>query len=299
MSQDKEKMFLKGTDENGKPIHVSRDEWKDKVLPEMIEQTWDDLNMLYSVISLACDNDMPDQVLDAARHAYETDTIAERASTMYSIVLIRNGLYADALKVLEDYIQKEGKTATILSCLARTHKLMGQNDLFSQTLIEAIDLDPNDEIILTWWLENQREGQENPDDKAALLEIAKKDGTWRAQTWLAHMAIENNEKFEAIDFYKQALEKSDACQEAVTLSAMDLVQAGHVIELIDLMEQFYDPVKHEVDAGIHLVQAYIQTGQKIKGIQMLNHVEAKRPELGEQIFKMRQNLANLPDEKVN
>lgn len=292
-------MFLKGTDENGKPIHVTRSEWKNEVLPELLRNTWDDLNMLYSVISLACDNDMPEKILEAAEHAYKSDPVTERAATMYSIVMIRNGRYEEAREILEGYIEKEGKSAMTLSCLARTLKLLDCKELFEKTLGESLALNPNDETTLSWWVESQREGKEEQNDVKALQEIARTEGSWRAQTWLAHMAIEHNDKVEAIDYYRQALENSQACQEAVTLSAMDLVHAGHTIELIDLLEQYYDSEKHEVDAGIHLVQAYIQTGQKTKGIRTLNKVEAKRPDLGEQIFKMRQTLAKLPSEESN
>jgi len=67
--------------------------------------------------------------------------------------------------------------------------------------------------------------------------------------------------------------------------------------MIDLLEPYYDAQKHGPIPGWMLVQGYVATGQKRKGIFTLNKVQDVAPqEMFEQLDDLRKSLAKLPDE---
>lgn len=296
MSSKDQKMMLKGVDENGQPILVTAAEWRSEVLPIMIKKAWDEPSMLYGVITLATDNGMVADVLEAAEHVYTIDTIPERATTMLAIITLRAGNLERAEKVLGDFFDKNDKTAMTLSCQARLLQAQGKDDQAKQSLHDALAIDPNNEIALDGWSAcHLGEGDERI--REALENIAATPGAWRPQTWLAHLAIERKDKSAAVALYAEAVKKSNSGREAVTLAAMDLGDAGYIIEMIDLLQELYNPDEHGVPPGWNLVQGYLQTGQKRRGILMLNKIDGLQPpEMTEAFQKMRQDLAKLPDE---
>lgn len=297
MSEKEPKMMVKGMDEQGKPIMVTPEVWRDEVLPDLIQKSWDDPNMMYGVIALATDNGFSEQVLEAAQHSLETDPIRERASTMYGIVLIRSNQAEKSRDFLLEELKEQTTSAMLYSVLGRAKLTLGDIDGNKEALEKALDLDPNNEMALSWF-EQALQGGEGAEAVVQMLQnVCEKDGSWRAQTWLAHRAIEAKDKATAVDYYEEAIEKSGTGVEAMTLAAIDLLTAGHVIEMIEMISDRYEPETHGADVGFCLVQGYLKTGQKARGILALNQVEGIRPELGEQIMAIRKELAKLPAEE--
>ena len=299
MSAPDQDQMLKAYDENGNPIMVSKDEWKAEVLPVMIEEAGDDPNLLYGVITLATDNGMVKDILDAAQRAYELDAHAERASTMLAVVLFRANQIDRAEQVLADYLDTHGKSSMILSCMARVHFIRNEFEPMLDVLDQALKLDPNNEMALDWLVTYHGEKGDGAAAHKALEGVALIPGSWRAQTWMAHKAIEEKDKSQAVALYSEALKKSNYSQEAMTLAGMDLVAGGHIIEMIDLLEPDYDPDKHGVGPGWSLVQGYLHTGQKRRGILMLNKIDGIHPsQMNDAVVEARKELAKLPDEEV-
>lgn len=293
MPQNKDDRMISGLDENGNPEYTDKETWRTTVLPELKANAWDDPNMIYGVITLAADNGMAADIFDLAERAVEIDQVKERSHSMYAIVLMRAGELERSEKVVDDYAEKFGASSTMLSLKARHYMAKGENEKMADTLLAALKIDPNNEMALQWYSDAMGSKDDQSGKDQVLIRVAGFEGSWRAQTWLAHQAIEKKDKSTAVKMYMEAIEKSEAAVEPVTLAAVDLFHAGHVIEMIKLIEDVWDPQKHGPDAGISLVHGYIQTGEKEKAVVALNKVEGLRPDLGEQLQKIRQEIGKM------
>ncbi len=297
MAKDQSNMMIKGMDEKGQPITVEKEVWRKEVLPELLKEAWDDPNLLYGVITLAADNDMANDVIEAVKRAKELDPIFERGAAMCAVIHIRTGDYDQAEKVLNDYIKEHGKTSTILAALARVFGARGDDSRMNALLKEALSLDPNNESALSWYGKMAQDSGGNKGEEKVYTEVARLSGSWLAQCLLAHKSVEKKDKFEAVRLYEEALKNSNHGQAAVTMAGVDLASAGYVMEMINLLEKIYDPELHGLDAGFCLVKGYLETGQKTMGIITLNKLEETRPEMGEHIQELRQALAKLPGDR--
>jgi tetratricopeptide (TPR) repeat protein len=283
--------------ENGQCNEIPVQQWADEILPQLLKKAWDDANLLYGVISLAVDHGSADAVLEASARAFELDTIPERGSVMYSIVLTRAGKLDESEKVLNDYLAAHGDSDIILTGLAEVQLCREQTDAMEATLRKALEINPNNDRSLQLLVELTGKNG-GPEAEAKMLEeMVGKPDSWRAILWQAHRAVESKDKSEAVRLYRKASERSQYDPEVLTVLSVDLGNAGYVLEMIELLEPHYSPEKHGINPGWNLVQAYLNTGQKRRGILMLNKVEnLDRPELAEMFQEMRQALAKLPSE---
>lgn len=284
-------------DKDGKEVEMTKEQWEKEILPTLLEKAGDNPNMLYGIIALAADNGMAEAVVETCRKAHELDAIPERGATTYAIILTKAGRLDEARQVLEKYISEYGKTDIILTSMARILILSGDIEKAVQALHDALEINPNNEKAVEWLADHYRE-TEGPDaEKKVLEKLSERSGSWRCLIWLGHRDVEAGNKTGAIEYYNQAIEASNSDSDALTIVAGDLLQNGHVLEMIRMMEECYDVKKHGINPGWSLVNGYLQTGQKRTGIALLNQLEdCDRPDLTAHFDEMRKSLAKLPDE---
>src|SRR5699024_3893663 len=112
------------------------------------------------------------------------DPIAERGYTLEAIVRMNAGEYARAQETLEEAMKKLGRTAVLLTNLAKVQDYQERHTLARETLWEALQDDPNFNNAVDWWATLHHEEGGQAAYLAALEQVAALPESRRAQMWL-------------------------------------------------------------------------------------------------------------------
>ncbi|HZR19761.1 MAG TPA: hypothetical protein VFE51_20920 [Verrucomicrobiae bacterium] len=250
-------------DSYGREVFISKESWRHQVLPGTLKSHWNDPEQLYSVIAGALNDGFIADVLSAAERLHEIDPDSVRAACVYGIVLTKLGRLEDAEHLLLGHINKHGQNGSVLTNLAKVYSARNQRQKAEETLWHGIELDPNQDNGMGWFVAIQRERGGETAGKEALKRIATLPGSWRAQLWLARDALQARRLDEALDLYRQCLAGVPKPVPPDLLMQMsgDLGNAGHLPELLSLTEPHFDVHAHGLHVGNNLVKAHIDLGQ--------------------------------------
>ncbi|ADW67362.1 tetratricopeptide repeat protein [Granulicella tundricola] len=253
---------IRAFDEQGREILVPREEWSTNVLPNMILQAWDQPDQLYMVILNSLNDGFATEVIAAAEHLAETDTIPARGACMWGIVLLQQGRLDEAESLLAGFTEKNGEDASVLTNLAKVYAAQDKQELTESTLWRALELEPNLDNGLGWYasMAQERGGDQAAAD--ALERIRQLPGSWRAQLWLARGLLNGNNLDGAKVYYNEALERAPKPIPGDFLMQMsgDLGGHGYLRELLEFTIPHFVPELHGLAVGNNLIKACIDTG---------------------------------------
>jgi tetratricopeptide (TPR) repeat protein len=268
-------------DKYGRELFVGKDEWRTSVLPGAIRDAWHDPQRLYDVIVGALNDGFRENVVDAARRLYEIDTDPVRSACVWGIVLMEEGRLAEAEKVLSDHGNRHGENGYVLTNLAKLYAKRGDQAGAEATLWRALQLDPNQENAVGWFMARHHERGGDPASVAALKRLAAVEGSWRAQLWLARTALAANETPEAMRLYRQCLAQTGrpAPSDALMQISGDLGNAGRVQDVVTIVAPEFVAATHGIAVGNNLLKAHVDLGQIEEAQRILNQLYAlKRPD---------------------
>jgi tetratricopeptide (TPR) repeat protein len=266
--------LIKAYDGYGREMQMRRGDWREKVLLPSLKANWDNPDALYSLIISGL-NDGELQVLEAAsRRLWETDSQIERGHVTHGIVLLRLKRLDEAETVFRDAVNKVGETGTLLTNLAKIEAERGEQSQAEATLWRAIQLDPNLDNGLMWWaaIHKEREGEQGY--VRALANVATLPDSWRAQLWLARHYLQNHDIAVARSLYEEVLAGGRFGNEALMMISGDLGNNGQVPLLVELIAPVFDPQKHDMRAGMNLLQAYLHLRKLEEGEALLSRLYA-------------------------
>ncbi|MDS0524588.1 hypothetical protein NNC19_02785 [Clostridium sp. SHJSY1] len=261
-SQDNETM--EWFDENGKKQVMTKFQWKNEILPNLLNEHWNDANYLYNDIMHSIEDGFQNEVKAAAEHLKEIDEIKERGYTILAITYMKCNLYDEARKVLNDYIYQFGKTGIILTNLAKVY--YAKNDKrYLDTLWEALNLDPNQSNGVLWYATTFRDSEGTEGYINALNKISVIEGSWFPQILIAKEHLTKRNWDQAKKIYESILENYKDKDEVLITISGDLGQAGYIEEMIKIISPIYELGKYTPGTGLNLLQAYFQTKDFEKG----------------------------------
>ncbi len=268
-------------DEHGREVSITRQDWREKVLPASLGMVRDDPDRLYSLLVTAISDGFASDVVPYAEHLQRTDPIPSRAATVLGIVYMESGRLDDAQRLYEGFLAGHGEDGVVLTNLAKVHALKGDGQRAETILWHALEVDPNQDNGLAWHLAMKRERGGEPAVLEALRHIAVLPGSWRAQVWLAEDALQRGDLASAMALYGAALVAAGRPVPADLLMEMsgDLGKAGCLAEALDLAEPFFDPAYHGLTVGNNLIKANIDLGRLEKAALIIDQMHAqKRPD---------------------
>jgi len=263
--------MIEAFDQHGNRLQIERGEYRARVLPGTFKDAWDDADSLYGAIVMALNDGFLAETVVPAERLRAIDPIGERSTTILGIVLMRNNDLSRSEQVLSDYL-KEHHSGVVATNLAKVYDEQGREQESRTTLRSALSIDPNQDNGLEWFAAIAREEGGDEAYLAAMREIAKEPGSWRAQLWIARDFLGHGDAQSAIQIYRQVLSSAEVAQDGIMMISGDLGNHGYINEIIELFLPVFDVQTHGIHVGLNLVQACIESHRKQDGLRICDEL---------------------------
>jgi tetratricopeptide (TPR) repeat protein len=203
---------------------------------------------------------------------------------LLGVVLLQLKDYAGARQILERAIASHGEDAHLLANLARAFDAAGEHEHAQGLIWRALQLAPNDEVALNWYVATNAKGSQD-----ALLEAYRRaaalPGSWRPQLWLARLALDAGDLDAATRLYEEALGRAKPVPADLLMQLSgDLGNRGHTELLVRLTQPRFDLDAHGLNVGNNLLRAFIELGMFAEARKLLEQLYAKqRPDWREHL----------------
>jgi tetratricopeptide (TPR) repeat protein len=265
----------------GREMFITKQQWREDVLPGILKKAWNQPDELYNVIVSTLNDGFWSDVIGAAKHLYKIDPDRSRAACVWGIVLMEEGRLEEAKKFFDHHIAQHGEDGFVLSNLAKVYARQNNNAKAEEILWHALEVDPNQENGVGWYEVIHRERGGEDASHEALLRVAELPGSWRAQLWLARAALKARQLNRALTYYRESLSRVTKPVPVDMLMQIsgDLGRAGHLPELLAITEPLFDPTFHGLQVGNNLIKAHFDLGQFEAARHILDQLYAlKRPD---------------------
>ena len=250
-------------DEFGRPVQVRTEDFRTNILPGGLKLNWGKPDALYGNIVQGLQLNFAADVLAAARHLLEIDPDHERAAVVLAVVLRESGQPAESAAVLESQLAAVGRSALVLVNLAKAQFDLGREAEAEQTLWAGVQLDPNGESGVGWYVARRRDQAGETAYREALARVAALPGAWLPQMWMAQLALRDDDQAGALKLFGEALAHASRPAPALLLQSVtgDLGKKGLLAEALALAEPAYDASAHGVAVGNNMIKLALGLGQ--------------------------------------
>ena len=164
--------MIRAFDGYGREMFISKQQWRENVLPESLKKVWNQPDELYSIILAALNDGFRPDVIDAAKRLYKIDPNQARGTCVCGIVLTEEGRVDEAREIFSDYMAKRGEDGIVLTDLAKALAKQNENAKAEEILWHALELDPNQDNGLGWYEAIHRERRGEAAGHDALLRVS-------------------------------------------------------------------------------------------------------------------------------
>lgn len=278
---DPQERKFRAYDAFGRELLMNREEWLAKVLPQHLQEAWDNPELLGSTIMYSLADGLNEEMIEPAEHLVEIDPNRERSTVMLANVYTQTGRLPDAEYTLKSYLAQHGNSAVVLAHLAKVFAQQNNKEEILPTLWHSLELDPNQDNALVWYTSAMAEKDGDEAGLAALQRAAALHGSWRPQFWLARYALSQKQLEKALSFYDEILERlpRPVPTELLAQISSDLGANGHIAELLHLTTPLFDIEVHGLYVGANLLRANLSSGKVAEARALLDQFFAlQRPD---------------------
>jgi len=269
--------MVKVFDEYGRPFEIPKAAWRTQILLPNLDKKRNDPEALYNLIVGALQDGYAADVLESARHLLTIDPQKLRSANLLGVVLLQLKNDSEARHVLEDAITRYGEEGYVLTNLAKAYAGLADVHNRDAILWRAMELDPNQDNGLLWYvaLEKEKNGAEG--ETAALARVAALPKSWRAQLWIARAALARDDVETARRMYNEALSRVDPVPpDALMQISGDLGNRGQLALLLELCTPRFDVKLHGINAGNNLIKANLDLGRTTEARAILEQLYARQ-----------------------
>jgi tetratricopeptide (TPR) repeat protein len=289
--------LIKVYDGYGREVQITRADWRDKMLLPNVKAKWDMPDALYGLILSGLKDGVVVELLDAGKHLRDIDPQIERGYVTYGIILLRMERLEEAEAVFREGITKVGETGALLTNLAKIEAQQGQHGKAEATLWRAIERDPNLDHGLLWWMAIHKERGGEEEYVNALARVTALPDSWRAQLHLARHYLQKGDTDIARAIYEEVLATGKFGVDALLTISGDLGNNGQTPLIVELVAPMLDLQKHDVRAGLNVLQAYLQLRRLREGEALLSKLYALNiPPYKQHLDHYAQEFQRLRDE---
>ena len=262
---------VQGVDPQGRPIRVEREEFRTKVLPDLVKATENDPERLTAVIMQGLREGFADDLIAAANRLTVIDkNNLERALTVLSVVQRDSGDLDLAENTLNELLQRKPGSPAAYVGLGMLQQKHGDLDKSEELLMQALHADPNYLDAVQGFLQ-VRHSRVGDDGYAAEVEkLMALEGAWRPHLFRARLHLKDQALDQAEGLYREILQREDVLSDSMTMISNDLLQAGASALLEGLILPRFEPGKHHPHTGLALLQNYRLKEDHVAGEELLH-----------------------------
>jgi tetratricopeptide (TPR) repeat protein len=264
--------FVEAVDAMGRRVQISREEYRLKILPDLLKAHGNNPDQLTAVIMQALRDGLASEVLPAANRLTVVDKDPERALSVLAVVQRDAGELDSAAATLEELLQKRPQSAAArvgLGMLADAH---GDQAKAESLLWEALQLDANHADAVHGWLQLRHRSVGDAGYRAELDKVAALPNAWRAQLWLARHQAQNGEVDAASSLWREVIARAGNESDALVMVSADLVQLQRHELVQELIVPRFQPGRHHPHVGLALLHHYLQQKNEVAGAALLHQM---------------------------
>lgn len=270
--------------EDGTPVNITRNEYREKILPDIFESAWNDADQLCHDILITLEDGFEDDCVEPAKRLIEIDPIPERSNTILGLVLINQEKFDEALDHYNNYMQENGEEGAMIANIAKIYYSTNQEELVEDTLWKAINLNADLDNAVRWWAAIQEEKYGTEGYREGLEKISDMENGYYADLYLGQHYLEEENWGEALVYFRKAVNNASWNSDILISVSSELGMAGKAEIIVEWIEPIYELNKHDAAVGLNLLQAYLETGNKEKGIGLIYQLkELLRPDIIESL----------------
>lgn len=264
---------IEALDAQGRRVEIPRDEYRKKVLPEMLKAHSGDPDRLTAVIMQAVQNGFAEEVIGAANKLTVVDKKnPERSLSVLAVVQRDTGELELAESTLRELLQRKPDSAAAYVGLGMLQEKQGNPEACLEHLWRALELDGNHPDAVHAWLQMRHREVGDDGYRAELDKLIALPGAWRAKLWLARWHLTQADEDAAVAIYREVLPKEDVPSDALLMAVGDLVQRQQHALVDELVAPHFRPGAHHPHIGLALLQHFHAQKRHKDGEQLLHRM---------------------------
>ena len=276
MSNDPSKSepnHVEAVDNQGRRVRIPRDEYRSKVLPDLVKQHENDPERLAAVIVQGLRDGFAADLLAAANRLTVVDKgNLERALGILAMVQRDAGELDMAESTLNELLQKRPGSPVAYVGLGMLQERRGDLDGCERLLWQALEADCNHPDAVHGYLQIRRRRVGESGYRSEIEKVMALPGSWRARLWLARLLLEQGDEPGAAEVYREALAGDEVSGDVLLMAAVDLLQHDKQELLAELVRPRFEPGRHHPHVGLALLQHFRARGDHANGEALLHQM---------------------------
>jgi tetratricopeptide (TPR) repeat protein len=256
----------------GRRMRIGRDEYRSKILPDLLKANGSNPDQLVGVILQAVRDGLAADVLPAANRLTIVDKDVERALSVLAIVQRDCGELDLAEATLRELQQKKPQSAAARVGLGMLAEARGDAAKAEALLWEALQLDCNHADAVHGWLQLRHRAVGDAGYPAELEKAASLPGAWRAPLWRARLLLQQGKADEAAAIYRDVIARAGGESDALVMASADLVQAQQATLVAELIVPRFQPGRHHPHVGLALLHHFLAQQDHVAGAGLLHQM---------------------------
>ena len=269
------KEYVKLKDEFDRDLMLEKDVWIKDFLKPALQKNWNNLEVLYSIVLDAFNNDIFAEVKDATMRIYNMDKDKERGTNFLGIYYANNKMFNEAKSIYKKYMEEEKPSEIIFSNYGIVLEKEAKQSESQKYFWKALEINPNMQNPLNKVLEFSKNKSDEEYYKN-LYKISTLPNSWRAKLVKANYEIKLGNMETALVDIERSLEESDYNSEVVTAALAIYGNNKKYDEIENNILPYFNPVKHGPHATSNVLK-YLKISEKyedalylIKNVSSLN-----------------------------
>lgn len=259
-------------DAAGRPVRIPREEYRTRVLPELIKAHGSQPEQLAAVIMQGLRDGLAQDVLPAAIRLTVIDKEVERALSVLAVVQRDAGELDSAEGTLRELQQKRPNSPAAKVGLGMLAATRGDDRKAESLLWEALQMDSNHADAVHGYLQLRHRVVGDDGYQAEVEKVAALPGSWRAQLWLARHLLAKGRAEEAAALYRDVLTRAGDQQDAQVMASADLVQQGQQALVQELIAPRFVPGRSHPHVGLALLHHHLRAQDVDAGTALLHEM---------------------------
>lgn len=264
--------FVEALDAFGRRVRIPREEYRSKVLPDLLKAHGANPEQLVAVILQALRDGLAAEVLPAAIRLTVVDKDVERALSVLAVVQRDAGELDSAERTLAELQQKRPTSPAARVGLGMLAAQRGDTAKAETLLWEALQMDSNHADAVHGYLQLRHRAVGEAGYRAEIEKVAALPSAWRAPLWLARHLVQNGEAEAATAIYRDVLERAGQEHDALVMASTDLVQQQRHALVQELIVPRFLPGRNHPHVGLALLHHYLQTQDHVAGAALLHQM---------------------------